>query len=258
MKLGYFSISLITLLLFTGYISASDTNLEESKPISSSSIDPFEAYNRHVFRMNMKIDSILVRPAAVWYVTYAPTPVQGSTTNFFNNLRDFVTLGNDILQLNGMRIMSDIMRVSINSTIGIFGIIDVSTSIGLNSNKNTFGRTMKVYGWKHSNYFVIPFLGPSTVRDALGMIPDTYFNPTWYVIDNIYVSLGFFGISALDTRAKYLDADKLLYTSLDPYITMRDLYLQSTGETSATTNNDASIDSILNEPESMPTTKPQS
>lgn len=253
MKFSCFAIG-IALALITGCATTKDkANTEGTSKnqaqSQTTSIDPFEKYNRNVFRMNMALDSTIIRPTTILYITYVPDPAQSITRNFFNNLRDFVALGNDILQLNGMRSLSGLMRISINSTIGIFGLIDVSSSLGLASYKNTFGNTMKVYGWKHSSYFVIPFLGPSTVRDTLGIIPDTYFNPTWVIFNNDYISVGLFAINAIDTRSKYLDTDKLLYTSLDPYLTMRDLYLQSINEIPETpNNNDVNIDNLLDEP----------
>ena len=215
--------------------------------------DRFENYNRNAYRMNDTIDRNVVRPTTVFYVTYIPSPIRGAIQNFFNNLRDFVTLGNDILQLDGISSMHNVMRIAINSTFGILGIIDISSSLGLMQHTNTFGNTLKVYGWKNSSYFVIPLLGPSTVRDTIGMIPDTLFNPTWWIIPSQYdyVSVGLFVVNGIDQRSKYLDYDQLLYTSIDPYSTMRDTYLQGKGEAILQSgngnSNDVSIDTLLND-----------
>ena len=214
-------------------------------------VDKFEYYNRKVFVMNDTLDRNVVRPTAVGYITYVPVPLRSMIQNFFNNLRDCVTLGNDVLQLKGEDSMHNLMRISINSTFGLIGLIDVSSSMGLMQHTNTFGKTMQVYGWKHSSYFVIPLLGPSTVRDSLGMIPDTLFNPTWWIIPSQYdyVSVGLFVVNGIDQRAKLLDYDQLLYTSIDPYTTMRDVYLQSSGEIIPidTSNNNLDIDNIMDE-----------
>ncbi len=218
---------------------------------SQPPIDRFESYNRNTYKFNDTLDRNVVRPAAVGYVTYVPDPLRIIIQNFFNNLRDCVTLGNDILQLNGEDSMHNLMRISINSTFGLLGIIDVSSSMGLKRHTNTFGKTLQVYGWKHSSYFIIPILGPSTVRDAVGMIPDTFFNPTWWIIPNqySYISVGLFVVNGIDQRAKLLDYDQLLYDSIDPYSTMRDLYLQSSGEVVPTdnSNNNLDIDSIIDD-----------
>ena len=222
---------------------------------NESSVDPFENYNRNAFRMNMKLDRTIVRPTTVWYINNVPSPARYTIANFYNNLRDFVTLGDDILQLNGMNSMQMLMRISINTTIGLFGFIDISSAIGLDEHKNTFGNTLKVYGWKNSSYFVIPLLGPSTVRDAIGLVPDIYFNPTWYVVNNDYISVGLFSISAVDSRSKYLDADSLLMTSLDPYVTIRDVYMQSIGEPIIynNSNNNVNIDNLIDDDDNTPT-----
>ncbi|HLX53868.1 MAG TPA: VacJ family lipoprotein [Aquella sp.] len=210
-------------------------------------VDSFENYNRNAYRMNDKIDKAIIRPTAVGYITYVPLPVRLALSNFFNNLRDFVTLGNDILQLNGPSTMKNIMRISINTTLGLGGILDISTSIGLEQNKNSFGNTMRVYGWTNSSYYVIPILGPSTVRDAIGLIPDTVFNPTWLVFNDNYISVGLFTINAVNNRAQFLGFDKILETSLDPYVTMRDTYLSAIGEAPVNggTESAPSIDSLL-------------
>ncbi|MBP9742477.1 MAG: VacJ family lipoprotein [Burkholderiales bacterium] len=214
-------------------------------------LDRFESYNREVYRINDTLDKHIVRPAAVGYTTYVPSTVRLGIQNFFNNLRDFITLGNDILQLSGQAAMHNVMRIAINSTFGIVGLIDVSSSLGLMQHTNTFGQTLKTYGWKHSSYFVIPILGPSTVRDAVGIIPDTVFNPTWWLIPSQYdyISVGLFVINGIDSRAKYLEFDQILDTSIDPYATLRDTYLQAHGESVPENangmNNDVSIDSLI-------------
>ncbi len=211
--------------------------------------DRFENYNRNAFRMNRTLDKNFIRPTTVFYVTYTPKPVRSVIQNLFNNLRDFVTLGNDILQLEGTSTMHNIMRIAINSTIGLVGLIDVSTSLGLPQEKNSFGKTFKAYGWKNSSYIVLPFLGPSTVRDAVGLIPDTFFNPTWWIIPKQnYISVGLFATNAINARSQYLDYDDVLDTSLDPYTTVRDFYLQGANESKPQTesSNDVDIDSLLN------------
>lgn len=227
---------------------ATSASIPESGVKTEQPTDRFENYNRNAYRMNDKLDKAIVRPTAIGYITYVPLPLRLALANFFNNLRDFVTLGNDILQLNGQSSMKNIMRISINTTIGLVGILDVSSSLGLVQNKNSFGNTMRVYGWSNSSYFVIPLLGPSTVRDALGLIPDTAFNPVWIVINDNYVSVGLFALNAINSRSQFLGFDKLLDSSIDPYITMRDTYLAAINESipvSSMAESAPSIDSLL-------------
>lgn len=234
----------------SGTATADSNSLSGESAIQNTvkSTDRFENYNRNAFRMNTKIDKTVIRPAAVGYVTYVPLPFRLALANFFNNLRDFVTLGNDILQLNGKSSMKNVMRISINTTFGLVGILDISSSLGLVQNKNSFGNTMKVYGWSTSSYYVIPLLGPSTVRDTIGLIPDTIFNPTWLLISNNYISVGLFVVNGINNRTQFLGFDQILNTSIDPYVTMRDTYLAAIGEPPTVvegTESAPSIDSLL-------------
>lgn len=226
--------------------------------------DPYENYNRPVFEFNMTVDHYVLRPVTVGY-TYIPDPIREALGNFYNNLRDFVSLANDILQLDGIDTMQTTMRIALNSTFGILGLIDISSSIGLPQYTNTFGNTLKRWGWTDSSYFLVPFLGPATVRDQLGIIPDVYFNPLFYIINDPWISWSIFGINLLDQRSKYLGQDELLEQTLDPYATIRDLYLQKNGAykyaTESNDNNTESenIDNLISEEngESAPQIKPQ-
>jgi len=249
-KLILFTLVPIFLLVFKYTYAVVNTSAPKLESYINN--DPYENFNRNSYRMNSTIDKHFLRPVTVWYVDYVPNPLRLAINNFYNNLRDFVSLGNDILQLNGLGTMQNIMRISINSVVGIVGIIDVSSSLGLPQHKNSFGNTLKVYGWKNSSYYVIPLLGPSTVRDALGLIPDTYFNPTWYVISNqsVAASVGLFAVNGIDTRAQYLGLDQILDTSIDPYVALRDTYLTRIGEApphASTSNNEMNIDEFLDE-----------
>lgn len=223
------------------------------KSAESSIIDPHENFNRNSYRMNDTLDKNFLRPTTVWYVNNVPGFIRTGAQDFFNNLRDFVTLGNDILQLSTYRSLKDTGRVCINSTIGILGLFDVASHWGMPEHINTFGHTMLFYGWEHSSYVVLPFLGPSTIRDALGMIPDTFFNPTWwlnYPYVN-YVSTGLFAVSLVDARAKVLPFDQALNAAIDPYTAMRDFYLQSSGNlpvnSSESSIDEVQIDGIIDE-----------
>lgn len=222
--------------------------------------DPYENYNRKVFTFNMVMDHYVLRPIAVGYVNYVPDPIRYVITNFYNNLRDFVSLGDDILQLDGMNSMQTTMRIGLNSTFGLLGMIDVASSMGLPQRKNTFGNTMKRWGWTNSSYFMIPLYGPGTIRDQLGLIPDIWFNPTWYVIDDYWISGSLFAVNLVDARSKYLGQDQLLEQALDPYATVRDIYLQHTGEyiyptaSSESAADSDNVDSLIAEENGQPAT----
>ena len=141
--------------------------------------------------------------------------------------------------------MQTTMRISINTVFGIFGFIDVSSSLGLQRNLNSFGDTFKAYGWKNSSYIVIPFLGSSTVRDGIGIVPDIYFNPTWYLFSD-WISYTNFGLQLINTRANFIGIDtQIEQMSLDPYITIRDLYLQSRGYVAESQIDNTNIDDLI-------------
>lgn len=212
--------------------------------------DPYEAVNRKIFVFNMTIDHYVLRPITVGY-TYVPEPIRYAISNFYNNLRDMVTLANDILQLDGEDTMQNTMRISINSTFGILGLVDVSSAMGLPQKQTTFGMSMKRWGWNNSSYLIFPFLGPGSVRDDLGIIPDVYFNPLFYIIQDPWISWSIFGINLLDQRSKVLDEDKLLMSTIDPYATIRDIYLQRRGEykfpSEMESSNPEDIDNLISE-----------
>ena len=237
----------VWIILFTGLIGCATQKPQDH--IVATAIDPFENYNRNAYRMNDKLDKAFIRPVAVWYIDYVPYPLRNTIANFYNNLRDFVTLGNDVLQLHGQSAMKNFMRIGINSVFGIAGLLDIATSLGLPQNKNSFGNTFKVYGWKNSSYFVIPLLGPSTVRDAIGMIPDTALNPTWFIDYPYYYSVALFAVNGINTRTQFLAFDQILNTSVDPYITVRDVYMANIGESrpASATENEENIENILEE-----------
>jgi hypothetical protein len=149
------------------------------------------------------------------------------------------------------------MRISINSTFGLLGLIDVSSSLGLPQYTNTFGNTMKAWGWQDSNYFLVPFLGPATFRDQLGIIPDVYFNPLFWIIHDPWISYSIFAINLIDQRSQYLGQDNLLTQTLDPYATVRDVYLQRKGAykypSESQGNESESVDNLIDEENGMPT-----
>ncbi len=208
-------------------------------------IDPYESYNRKMFLINGAVDKVMIRPIALTYKNYTPDPLQNIINNFYNNMRDFVSLGNDVFQLKGMSIMQTTMRISINTVFGLFGFIDVASSLGLKRELNSFGNTFKAYGWKNSSYIVLPLLGSSTIRDGVGLIPDIYFNPTWYLFSD-WISYTSFGIQLIHTRSTFIGIDtQIEQMSLDPYITIRDIYMQSRGYIAESQIQDTDIDDLI-------------
>lgn len=190
--------------------------------------DPFENYNRIMYAFNQDIDHLALRPVAKVYETVVPTPLRKGVTNAFDNLGELTTLPNDILQGNFGYVPLDIFRFLINSTVGIGGLFDVATRMGIPKHVETFGLTFaKWRGGKTSPYFVLPFLGPSTVQNAFGTAAATGTQP-WVYMDSEQNAIRYsaIGLNIVNTRARFLDADKLVETAFDPYVFVRDAYMQ--------------------------------
>ena len=189
--------------------------------------DPMEGYNRAIFAFNETADEYVAEPVAKAYVAVTPEPVVKGINNFFNNIRDFITFINDILQLKGEHAINDGGRVVVNTTIGLLGFIDVHSMNGGKRRKEDFGQTLAFYGWENSAYFVLPLLGPSTVRDTGGLLVDSlFFDPISY-IENVRVRNAIRVVQFIDARAELLNATAILdEAALDPYAFQRDSYLQ--------------------------------
>lgn len=189
--------------------------------------DPFEEVNRSVFRFNETLDRYALRPVARGYRAAVPTPVRGGITNVFGNFRDVTTAINNLLQFKLKAAASDVGRVTINTTVGIFGIFDVATPIGLEKNDEDFGQTLGVWGVGDGPYLVLPLLGPSTVRDGVGLIGDYHTDPQFYLITEAPENWIAFGTRIVNLRANLLEAERLFdQAAIDRYAFLRDAYLQ--------------------------------
>ena len=189
--------------------------------------DPYEGYNRAVFKFNDKADQYVLAPVARGYRKITPKPVRTGVSNFFNNLRDVVSFGSNVLRLDAKRASEDFVRVGINTTFGLGGLIDVAGAGGVPSNKNTLGDTFASWGWKNSNYFVVPLLGPSTVRDTVGNAVTTVYPVKNAVFHTSAGRWGTTGLQAINTREELLDlTDSLEGAAIDKYSYTRDLYMK--------------------------------
>lgn len=188
--------------------------------------DPLEPYNRAVFAFNMDADHLIIRPVTKVYSVIVPPPLQQGITNFFDNTLEITTFPNDLLQGNFKFMAVDVCRFMINTTLGIGGLFDVATRMGLPKHFEGFGLTLaKWRGGKSAPYFVIPLLGPSTIQSAIGLAADIYMSP-WPYINNNYIAWGLPILGVINYRASLLPADKLVDTSFDPYSFVRDAYMQ--------------------------------
>ena len=196
-----------------------------SFPIFGEEInDPFEDLNRDIFIFNEKLDEKLLKPAALTYRKVTPQFARTGVTNFFNNLEEIDTTINQVLQGEIKYAFNDAGRFVINSTIGLFGLVDVASKMGLEKHEEDFGQTLGVWGFDSGPYIMIPFLGPSNPRDLLSRPISSFLSGTFAMEDND-VKITLVGIDALETRERLLDAETLIIG--DKYIFVKDAYIQS-------------------------------
>lgn len=187
--------------------------------------DPFEPANRAIFKFNDKLDTYVAQPIAKGYQKVTPQPLRQAITNFFSNLGDVSNFANNVLQLKITDATEDLMRIAMNSTFGLGGLIDFATLAGLPKHHQDFGLTLGHYGVPAGPYLVLPLFGPSDVRDGIGMGVDVKFNVLNYiepaVRNPMYIA------QFISARADLLGATDLLkQAALDPYSFVRDAYRQ--------------------------------
>ena len=189
--------------------------------------DPFEGYNRGMTTFNNHFMDVVVIPATKGYNYVLPSFARTGISNFFQNVGTISDIGNDILQFNFHYMVIDIARLLINTTIGVGGLFDMAAKNGIYAHPQSFGYTLNKWGWKHSDYLVLPILGPSTVRGTVGLVPDMYMSPIMY-IKPVWARYSLTGLNALQTAANFVPQQQsLMAMSLDPYVALRDAYLQN-------------------------------
>lgn len=200
--------------------------LAGSVQAESNPRDPYEGFNRAMFSVNEAVDGYAFKPVAQAYDKVTPLPVKASVGNFFGNVGDLWNGTNGALQGKFGDAGNDFARLLINSTVGIFGLFDVASELGLDKHEEDFGQTLAVWGVNDGGYLFWPILGPRTVRDTLGFGVDSFADPVWRV-RNIPVRNSAVALRAVDVRASLLPADKVVEeAALDKYAYVRDAYLQ--------------------------------
>src|SRR5882724_507368 len=199
-------------------------------PESLAQHDPWEKTNRDIFDFDVKVDHAVARPIAKGYRAVVPEPVRDGIHNALTNLNAPVVLANDVLQGNGDKAINTAGRIVINSTVGIGGLIDVASKIGIPGHDNDFGITLGQNGVAEGSYLVLPFAGPLPPRDLLGTGVDVAFDPLTYVRfhgKDTWMAVRL-GIGIVDSRASTLDAvETIERSSIDFYATIRNLYRQN-------------------------------
>jgi phospholipid-binding lipoprotein MlaA len=215
------------LLLSLSLGLAGCATLPNGKPDPS---DRFERFNRSVYKFNTALDHAILRPVARVYVKVTPRPVRTAVNNVITNLTYPVTVVNSFLQGKIADGMTDSARLLVNSTIGIGGLFDPASGMGLDRHQKDFGQTMGRWGVHSGPYLMLPFLGPSTVRDAFGLVPDyllLHEIETIQLFDNNqYVEWSLFALGTVNRRSQLLDGDRILERTYDPYAFVRSAYLQ--------------------------------
>ena len=234
--------SILILLVFSQFhilnaIADSDGEVEiASKKNDNQEVkDCFESLNRGIFSFNQGLDKVLFKPLSKGY-RKLPQPVRSGTSNVLSNLGSVVTIPNNILQGQVKDASINTLRLIVNSTLGIAGIFDVASYYGLEkSDKEDYGQTLGTWGVGEGCYFVLPVLGPTTVRDSIGSLANISGGNAWYNVtvanDTQYFNEADYylsqALSGIDFRAKNLESfDSLEKTSIDLYASIRSLYLQ--------------------------------
>lgn len=193
---------------------------------NSNPQDPWESLNRATYGFNDALDKAVLKPIAQGYVWVLPEFARAGVTNFFANIDDVGTGINNILQGKVAQGGSDLGRFAFNSVVGIFGLWDVATPLGLEKHYEDFGQTLGWWGTPSGPYLVIPLFGPSTLRDAPARFVDSYTSYYPYV-DDIAVRNSLFGLGIVSARANLLQGEKILdEAALDKYTFVRDAWLQ--------------------------------
>lgn len=191
----------------------------------ASAEDPWENWNRKVFRFNETLDTYTLKPVAKGYRKVTPKPVRRSVRNFFGNLGEGKNLVNNLLQAKFHDAGVDTARFLFNTTFGVLGFFDVATRMGLQRNDEDFGQTLGKWGLPSGPYVVLPLLGPSTVRDAPALVPDVYTTVYPYIKRDRY-RYGLAGVELVSVRESLLGAEDLLGTG-DKYSMVRNVWLQN-------------------------------
>ncbi len=187
--------------------------------------DPYESLNRDFYAFNMTLDRYILRPTARGYVRYTPKLVRRGVDNFITNIFYPRTMINSFLQGKFVHAGQDFARFTLNTTVGLLGLFDVATPLGIPEHNEDFGQTLGHWGLGSGAYLMLPILGPSTTRDFSGRVVDLAFQPTSYMDHGPAFVIT--AVDVINIRAKLLKLDRTLKESFDPYTFLRSGYLQN-------------------------------
>ena len=220
---------LLATLALAGCV-APGANAPQQAAIDSGPNDPWENTNRSIFGFNQKVDENVLVPVAEGYRQVVPPPVRQSVHDFMQNLNEPVIFANDVLQGQGQLAGNTFGRLALNTTIGVGGLFDVATPIGIPYHSNDFGVTLANWGFPDGPYLILPVLGPSNVRDLAGKIGDGAADPGNIVASNyhyLWATVARAATEGIDLRSRNIETlNDIQKTSLDYYATIRSLYQQ--------------------------------
>lgn len=188
--------------------------------------DPFESFNRGMYQFNDTVDKSVAKPLAKGYNAVVPTAGKMMLSNFFSNLDDVIVAVNDLLQLKVVQAISDTGRIAVNTTVGLFGMVDVASAVGLEKHNEDFGQTLGRWGVGSGPYIVLPLLGPSSARDGVGLYADSR-TGVMRKVKHVDTRNEAIAMNLLGKRAALLDQETVLEeAAIDRYAFIRDAYLQ--------------------------------
>ena len=217
---------LVTLGMLAAGCASSPTESESEESPDRAEYDPLEPLNRSMYAINDVIDRYTLRPIARGYKAVMPEFARRGVTNFSRNLATPRSSMNNFLQGKPGRGFTDLGRFLLNSTFGLAGLLDIATAEGIPEYDEDFGQTLAVWGLPEGPYLFIPILGPNTLLDAVSIPVDIYSDLLIHY-DNSSVRDKVYGLRLIDLRMRLLTADTLLEDSKDPYLTLRESYLQN-------------------------------
>ncbi len=197
----------------------------EGQAATGQAADPWEGFNRAIFSFNEKVDRAVIKPLAQGYDAVVPDLVKRGVRNFFDNLADPWIGFNNLLQGKVGEALSDWMRFGLNTTFGVFGLLDIASEAGLPKHNEDLGQTLARWGVGNGPYVVLPLLGPRTLRDAVAWPVDRLGDPSTHLADDL-ARFAVKGVDVVSSRATFLPADAQKESAIDPYAFVRDAYLQ--------------------------------
>ena len=219
-------IAVLILLIGMSQLSACASSGVADEDSGRVEYDPFEPWNRKVHKFNVTIDKYALRPVARGYRKVVPSPIRRGVTNFFSNLTTPRSALNNFLQGKPKRGFSELGRFLFNSTIGLAGLIDVAGAGGMERYDENFSQTLSVWGVPDGPYVVLPIWGPNMGADVVAL-PVDYYSDLWTYYDNSSVRSKVWGLRIVDLRYRLLAADTILEDSPDPYVAVREAFMQN-------------------------------